>query len=51
MSRTKSWKVTGKPPRVLQTAIRRGLKMAASIGIDYKNDGSRITVTFNRGKR
>lgn len=43
-----SWKVTGKPPRILATAIRRGLKLADSLSVETADDRSWIRITFKK---
>lgn len=44
----KSWKGSPTMPRFLAVAVRKGLKIADSIGIDEANDKSRITITFKK---
>ena len=44
----KSWKGATTMPRFLAAAVRKGLKIADSIGIDEANDKSRLTITFKK---
>lgn len=45
----KSWKPTPKVvPRFLQAAIRKGLKIADSIGIEEAHDKTWLTIKFTK---
>ncbi len=44
----KSWKGAPVMPRFLAAAVRKGLKISDSIGIDEANDKTRLTITFKK---
>ena len=46
----KSWKTSKTIPRFLQTQIRRGLRLADSIGVQEADDGSLLVITFRKWK-
>lgn len=44
----KSWKHDPKMPRFLLAAVRKGLKIADSIGVEEGNDKTWLTITFKK---
>ncbi len=46
--KTKSWKHAPTIPRFLQAAVRKGLKLADSIGVEEANDKTWLTITFRK---
>ena len=44
----RSWKDMATVPRFVQAAVRKGVKLADSIGIEEADDKSWLTITFKR---
>lgn len=46
----KSWKQAPEIPRFLEAAVRKGLKIADSIGVEEANDKTWLTIKFTKKK-
>jgi len=47
----KSWKQAPKIPRFLEAAVRKGLRLADSIGVEEAHDKTWLTIKFTKIRR
>lgn len=48
MVKTTSWKDAPTMPRFLAAAVRKGLKIADTIGVEEANDKTWLTISFRK---